>query len=157
MRNRAKTIVLMLSKTFPRKHISFGKETDFRTKMEKKQKIHTIRGNYELWKHNIEKIQNGKFYLSVRQWADKPYRSKQVEVMEFKNVGYERISMQYNRETGILKAEINGKNFDNVRELAAHDGLEWDEFIDWFFGQGTGRTSFNGVIIHFTDFRYNPN
>lgn len=147
----------MLSKMFPRKHISFGKETKFRTKLENKKKIHTIRGNYELWKHNIEKIQNSNFFLSVRQWADKPYRSKQVEIMEFKNVGYERISMQYDPETRKLKAVINGKQYENVKELAKNDGLEWNEFIDWFFGQGTGRTLFQGVIIHFTDFRYNPN
>ena len=77
--------------------------------------------------------------------------------MEFKNVGYERISMQYDQETGKLKAVINGKLYENVKELAKNDGLEWNEFIDWFFGQGTGRTLFQGVIIHFTDFLYNPN
>ena len=142
---------------FPRKHVNFGKETNFRTKLEKREKIHTIRGNYELWKHNIEKIQNGNFFLSVRHWSEKPYRSKQTEIMEFKNVGYERISMQYDRETGNLKAVINGKLYENVKELAKNDGLEWNEFIDWFFGQGTGRTLFQGVIIHFTDFRYNSN
>ena len=102
----------MLSRVFPRKHISAGKETRFKEKLYQGSKIHTIRGNYEMWKHNVEKITEGRFFLSLRQWSA------------------------------------------DVRKLAENDGLKWDEFVDWFFGQGTGRTLFQGVIIHFTDFRY---
>lgn len=145
----------MLSKAFPRKHISFGKETDFQKKLENQEKIHTIRGNFELWKHNIDKIRNGSFFLSIRQWAGRAYWSKQVEIKEYKDVGYERITMMYNPETGKLKAVIGGKAYENVEEIAKNDGLELNDFIDWFFGQGTGRTFFQGVIIHFTKFRYN--
>lgn len=158
MRNRAKTIVLMLSKTFPRKHRSAGKKTNFQRSLKEGKKIHTIRSGYEAWKHNIEKIQNGNFFLSLRQWVDVPYRSKQEEIKELKNsVGYERISMQYNPETGIVKAIINGKQYLDVTKIAENDGLKWDDFIDCFFGQGTGRTLFQGVIVHFTDFRYTNN
>lgn len=154
MRERTKTVVLMLSRVFPRKHISAGKETRFKEKLFQGSKIHTIRGNYEMWKHNVEKINESRFFLSIRQWTGMPYRSKQVEIKETKNVGYERISMSYDPESGIVKAVINGKPFEDVRKLAENDGLKWDEFVDWFFGQGTGRTLFQGVIIHFTDFRY---
>lgn len=154
MRERTKTVVLMLSRVFPRKHISAGKETRFKEKLYQGSKIHTIRGNYEMWKHNVEKITEGRFFLSLRQWSGMPYRSKQVEIKETKNVGYERISMSYDPESGTVKAVINGKPFADVRKLAENDGLKWDEFVDWFFGQGTGRTLFQGVIIHFTDFRY---
>ena len=158
MRSRAKTIVLMLSKTFPRKHRSAGKKTNFQRSLNEGKKIHTIRSGYEAWKHNIEKIQEGNFFLSLRQWVDVPYRSKQEEIKELKNsVGYERISMQYNPETGIVKAIINGKQCLDVTKIAENDGLKWDDFIDWFFGQGTGRTLFQGVIVHFTDFRYTNN
>ena len=107
-----------------------------------------------MWKHNVEKINESRFFLSIRQWTGMPYRSKQVEIKETKNVGYERISMSYDPESGTVKAVINGKPFADVRKLAENDGLKWDEFVDWFFGQGTGRTLFQGVIIHFTDFRY---
>lgn len=156
MRERTKTVVLMLSRVFPRKHISAGKETRFKEKLYQGSKIHTIRGNYEMWKHNVEKITEGRFFLSLRQWSGMPYRSKQVEIKETKNVGYERISMSYDPEKGTVKAVINGKPFADVRKLAENDGLKWNEFVDWFFGQGTGRTLFQGVIIHFTDFRYQP-
>ena len=40
-------------------------------------------------------------------------------------------------------------------QLARNDGMTLEEFKDWFFGQGLDRTVFSGVIIHFTDFRYN--
>ena len=158
MRSRAKTIVLMLSKVFPRKHRSAGKKTNFERSLNEGKKIHTIRSGYEAWKHNIEKIREGMFFLSLRQWSDVPYRSKQVEIKELKEtVGYERITMQYNPETGIVKAVINGKQYLDVEKIAENDGLKWDDFIDWFFGQGTDRTLFQGVIVHFTDFRYTPN
>lgn len=147
----------MLSKTFPRKHRSAGKKTNFQRSLNEGKKIHTIRSGYEAWKHNIEKIQKGNFFLSLRQWVDVPYRSKQEEIKELKNVGYERISMQYNPETGIVKAIINGKQYLDVTKIAENDGLKWDDFIDWFFGQGTRRTLFQGVIVHFTDYRYTNN
>lgn len=159
MGNRAKTVVLMLSKTFPRKHISAGKKTNFQRSLDEGKKIHTIRSGYEAWKHNIEKVQGGTFFLSLRQWVDVPYRSKQEELKILKGrngVGYERITMQYNPETKTVKAVINGRQYIDVRKIAENDGLKWEDFIDWFFGQGTDRTLFQGVIVHFTNFRYNP-
>lgn len=159
MRNRTKTIVLMLAKAFPRKHRSAGKPTDFQRNLDCGKKIHTIRSGYELWKHNIEKIESGKFFLSLRQWSDKPYRSPQVEIRELNKsqVGYERITMQYNPETGCIKAVVGGKQYPDIRQIAENDGMSLDDFTDWFFGQGTGRTLFQGVIIHFTKFRYSDN
>lgn len=158
MKVRTKTIVMMLSRTFPRKHRSAGKPTDFQRSLECGKKIHTIRGNYELWKHNISKVESGKFFLSLRQWTGLPYRSKQEEIKEVgsAHIGYERITMQYDPDTGNIKAVVGGKQYLNVHEIAENDGFSsWDDFVDWFFGQGTGRTLFQGVIVHFTDFRYN--
>ena len=43
-----KTYVLTLSKSFPRTHARTGEPTEFREKLLKKGKIHTIRANYEL-------------------------------------------------------------------------------------------------------------
>ncbi len=157
MRNRAKTVVLILSKTFPRKHRSAGLSTNFQRSLTAGKKIHTIRSGYEVWKHNIEKVQGGTFFLSLRQWVGVPYRSKQEEIKELKStVGYERITMQYDPETGIIKAVINGRRYEDVKQIAKNDGLSWEDFVDWFFGQGTDRTLFQGVIVHFTNFRYNP-
>lgn len=153
--NKEKQIVLVLSKRFPSKHISKGKPTMFKEKLYEGTKIHTIRSNYELWKHNIGKINNNEdCIMSVRQWSDKPYRSKQQEIKSLSKVGYERITMQYNPISGSVKAVVNGKQFSDVKKIAENDGLKWEEFVDWFFGQGMNKTLFQGIIIHFTDFRY---
>lgn len=62
---------LMLSKTFPAYHPRAGALTCFRGKYETFIKIHTIRAN-----------RNGYYkdgdIVSVREWSEKPYRSKQV-------------------------------------------------------------------------------
>lgn len=152
--NKEKKVVLMLAKKFFAKHISASKNTNFQKHLESGRKIHTIRSNYDMWKHDIEKINNGGFVLSIRQWEDKPYRSKQEEIKCLKKVGYERITMEYNPETKNIKAIINGKQFIDVKKIAENDGLKWEDFIDWFFGQGMNKTLFQGIIIHFTDFRY---
>ena len=46
---------------------------------------------------------------------------------------------------------IDGKRILNVEQLAANDGMTLDDFVSCFFK--TSKT-FEGVIIHFTDFRY---
>ena len=79
--NKEKKVVLMLTKKFFAKHISASKNTNFQKHLESGKKIHTIRSNYDMWKHDIEKINNGGFVLSIRQWENKPYRSKQEEIV----------------------------------------------------------------------------
>ena len=46
---------------------------------------------------------------------------------------------------------IDGKRILNVEQLAANDGMTLDDFVSWFFKTSN---TFEGVIIHFTDFRY---
>lgn len=175
MTERYKTIVLMLSKNFPKSTIHAGKPTKFHEKLinqldyqrnhslpspVKPMKKHTIRSNYDMWVHNIEKINAGGYVLSVREWEGKPYRSKQVEIANFNGqgkytIGYERITMNFNPITKELKCVINGKPFKDIESLAMNDGMTVAEFKDWFFGQGMDRKLFTGIIIHFSDMRYN--
>lgn len=149
---------LLLSKQFPAGHISAGKPTNFEQSLLKGQnggsegKIHTIRENYEWWNQKADKINAGTTILSIRQWTARPYHSEQKKILELKKVGVERIFMEYDRNTGKITCEIEGKPFQKIEQLAAHDGLSISDFIAWFFGDG--KTSFSGVIIHFTDFRY---
>ena len=87
-----KTYVITLSKTFPKGHIRAGEPTNFAHLLGNglnltddglqlcKHKIHTIRGNYPLWARRIAEVERGEACLSIRQWADKPYRSTQVEI-----------------------------------------------------------------------------
>lgn len=147
-----KHVVLILSHKFPEKHISRGRDTDFNKKLLEGEKIHTIRSNYDLWKHNITKINKMGYELSVREWTGVPYRSQQREIKTLSKIGYESISMEYIPENKDIRAIINGKTIPDVKRIAHNDGLDWNDFVDWFFGNGT--TSFQGIIVHFTEFRY---
>src|SRR5579863_5945179 len=78
-----KTYVITLSKIFPAYHPRRGQETDFKGKLYRSEKITTIRGNYAWWKKRFDEIAAGRAKLSVREWLDKPYKSKQVTVKEY--------------------------------------------------------------------------
>lgn len=51
-----KTYVITLSKNFMKGHPKAGQPTNFREKFLKKEKIHTIRANYPLWKKRLDEI-----------------------------------------------------------------------------------------------------
>lgn len=40
-----------------------------------------------------------------------------------------------------------------IRYNAKNDGLSVEDFVEWFFGNNKENV-FEGVVIHFTDFRY---
>ena len=159
-----KKVVLTLSRVFPKPHPRHGEPTLFKEHLgntlcnrQGKRKLHTIRDNFDRWAHNIDKINNGDFYLSVRQWKDKPYRSPQVEIYEIrKHVGYQRITLIYDSKTDELSCYIDGMAHNDIVQLAANDGLSLEDFKAWFFPPATRqeRNVIHGVIIHFTDFRY---
>ncbi|MBI9055495.1 MAG: hypothetical protein JEY96_16855 [Bacteroidales bacterium] len=151
-----KCYVLMLSRVFPVNHYRAGSETFFKDALDLGIKIHTIRANYDLWAKRVQDINDGKAYLSVRQWSDKPYRSKQVEIKQFFKLGIERISMQLKKHQ-IKWLVQNSTTPYFLHEVASNDGLEYNEFVDWFF-PGFDNGEFEGAILHFTDFRYvDPN
>lgn len=91
-----KTYVITLSKQFMKSHPQAGQPTMFKEKLLNKQKLHTIRGNYDLWKKRLDEVQEGKALLSIREWEGMPYRSKQVEIIKVtkdSGCGVQRISM----------------------------------------------------------------
>lgn len=150
------TYVITLSKVFPGTHPKKGEPTYFREKLLKKLKLHTIRGNYDLWSKRIDKINKGQAILSVRQWEGKPYNSKcgsKQEIARFEKVGYQKINIRHfdhplakmtNTEVGEEKKSIR------IHKLSENDGFnDQKDFIDWFPKELIG-----GIIIHFTDFRY---
>lgn len=170
-----KKIILTLSKRFPLSHSEKGKPTYFKEKLNntvcdlkstisdidstevKERKIHTIRTNFARWKHNLDKISGGGFYLSVRQWSARPYNSPQEEIFQLhdKGIGYQRIAMSYDPDTKEVKTIIDGKYTADVEQIAANDGLSPEEFKEWFFGKEmVEKKLFTGIIIHFTAFRY---
>ena len=136
-------INIVVSKAYPKVHKRHGEPTHFATKLVNGEKLHTIRNNYDLWAVNAEKIRSGKYVLSVRQWSGVPRRSKQREVYNTEEeIGVEHIAMNYSA--------------DEIELLAKNDGTTVDDFKDWFFWKQRNKedATFNGVIVHFTPFRY---
>ncbi len=143
-----KTYVLTISEVFPKTHKKAGLPTGFISAISKLNKIHTIRGNYELWAKRAEKINNGEAVLSVRYWTGKPYNAKQREVFVFEKIGVEKIQWD-----GLLGWFVNDEDCDDitVSELAKNDGLSTEDFKDWFKGQTFTEPK---AVIHFSKFRY---
>ena len=145
-----KKIVLTLCKVFPATSSEAGEPTGFEAKLKAGIKKHTIRANKGgVWDKRVDDIQAGKKVLCVREWTGKPYHSEQREFARFEKIGIQHVEIF--RSTFPVQCKVDGK-LVAVEELAANDGLSYDQFIDWFFGDGADH--FEGVILHFTDFRY---
>ena len=170
-----KTYVITISKTFPKWHCCQGKETMFRQSLENgfvcgncrklsrslcktcesvlMRKIHTIRGNYEMWKKRFEEIENNKACLSVREWAGKPYRSKQVEIARLTKddgIGLQKLVFILD-DIDYPKVESTFTNPSFIRYIANNDGLSVREWKEWFESCDTSEPL---AIIQFTKFRY---
>lgn len=151
-----KKIVITVSKQFPKTKGRCGEPTRFREKLATGEKIHTIRRNFDLWRVNSEKMERGGYYLSIRQWMGKPYRTKQEEIRQIHEpIGVQRISLHWIAKRAELTAKVDGVEID-PKEIAKNDGLPYEDFIDWFFEKEAKMEDahFDGVIIHFTPFRY---
>lgn len=140
-----KTYVLIVSERFPQTHNRKGELTYLPTKIKNGEKIHTIRGNYELWEKRITDVKNGLARLSVRVWEGKPYKSKQIEIFEFNSeTGIDIQKLE--DPTNFVYANVNGK-YINWSEIAKNDGLSFNDFCNWF----KVRSNKPMAIIHFTN------
>lgn len=155
-----KKINIVVSKAFPKVHRRSGEPTHFASKIVNGEKLHTIRQNYDLWAVNAEKMQSGNFILSIRQWTDMPYRSKQRVVCNCEEpIGVEHIGMRYHADNDSIAVVIEDRvlSEDEINKLAKNDGLsDINDFKDWFFWKQRNKEDavFKGVIIHFTSLRY---
>lgn len=149
----------MVSRVFPSYHPKAGQETGFRAKIRAEMKLHTLRGNYELWKKRLDEVAAGKAYLSLREWSGKPYNSNQVEfhkLFAIDGVGVQKAVMKIGEFTWNNKlfrfpdVWINETDV-NPKVIAHNDGLEYADFIDWFKPYDLSKPL---VVIHFSDFRY---
>lgn len=162
-----KTYVLTVSRYFPKTHKKSGQETYFVDKIQAsindvrqfRNKIHTIRANYELWAKRISEVQKGDAILSVRYWSGKPYNSKQIEICQLdKNSGIGIQALIF-PEKNINNATVCGNDFPKPTwykgltciELSKNDGLSLDDFKEWFKKYNLSNPM---AIIHFTSFRY---
>ena len=137
----------MVSRVFPSYHKNKGELTRFEQKIRDKNKIHTIRANYEKWKRKIDQIKNGEAVLSIREWQGVPYHSKQNYLFYYNQEDALEVSKLTKEENGYL---INDTIRVSEEELAKNDGLTLDEFQEWF----KVFPSEPMAIIHFTGFRY---
>ena len=143
-----KCYVVIISEKFPKTHKRSGDDTGFPMSIKHHNKIHTIRMNYELWKGRFEKIDKGEAYISIRIWEGLPYRSKQREIFKYdktQGIGLQKLEVN---DLGWLR--VGNKTLDTV-ELAEHDGLNHEDFKEWFKNAAPSPKA----IIHFTEFRYN--
>ena len=147
-----KTYVLVLSKFFLRTHARAGEPTEFREKFLKKEKIHTIRANYELWRKRIAEVRAGRAVLSVRQWTGKPCASRQEEIARLtaeNSIGIQKLCFP-NRLTALVDYPERKLSVD-FKLLAKNDGLSLADWCDWFRYYDLSKPM---AIIHFTNFRY---
>lgn len=175
---KMKTYVIILSKKFPLSHERAGDETLFRDKFllgigcpdcDTEQdlsgenispcnsceracaypKIHTIRANYPLWKKRIAEVERGEACLSIRQWAGKPYRSKQSEIVRLTrddNIGVQELLFDDTDEYYCLTSS----GYIPKSVIATNDGLSIEDWGNWInVNDGSSL-----AIIHFTRFRY---
>jgi hypothetical protein len=143
-----KTFVLIVSTAFPKTHKRSGELTGFVEKIRSREKRHTIRANYDLWKKRIDEVNSGAAMLSVRVWTGKPYNSKQKEVFQFiaeHGIGIQKLE----HPDYFIYAPIDGKKC-NWYDVAKNDGLLFDDFCDWF----KVKSKKPMAIIHFTEYRY---
>lgn len=143
-----KTYVLTISRNFQKSHKRAGEPTNFFEKIEKCEKIHTIRGNYDLWAKRAKEINEGRAVLSVRYWDGKPYKSKQVEVFQLIKIGVDKF--YFHSLDVMFVFDEKTKTYLNVLEVAKNDGLSFEDFKEWFKNVKPEPMA----IIHFTDFRY---
>lgn len=143
-----KTFVLTVSEYFPKTHSKSGQPTGFPLAIKHCEKIHTIRGNYELWAKRIKQVEDGKAVLSIRVWSGKPYNSKQVEIFRYDNTWGVGIQKLENFRSH-LAPTIGGNYFDWM-DVAKNDGLSFEDFYEWFkYAKDEPM-----AVIHFTKFRY---
>lgn len=166
-----KTYVITLSKRFPTEHNRAGDLTFFHEALANAlydteatlvvddeedistqifdRKIHTIRANYPLWAKRIAEVERGEACLSIRQWTDKPYHSKQVEIARLTKedgVGIQKAELT----NDLAECIIGGRHYSYV-DIARNDGLHPADWLDWFKAHDLTQSM---AIIHFTKFRY---
>lgn len=142
---KQKCYVLMLAKQFPVGHRRKGQATFFKQQYQMRDKIHTIRNNYELWKKRIEEVQAGTAYISLRQWIEKPYNSDQTEIGRLHNDDQIGIQSYAHGDFPLVDGSLTPQKI-----IARNDGLSQEDFKSWFSKAKPEQMA----LIHFTKFRY---
>lgn len=164
-----KKYVITLSQVFPATHIRKGEQTGFKDKFLAAigkadgdwLKFHTIRANYDLWKKRFDEIAAGNACLCIRQWAGRPYCSKQVELAMLTREDGIGLQELYFPSNCLRYARVDTKKHFfstdteyeecHFKTLAYNDGLSFEDWQEWFKKYDISKPL---AIIHFTSFRY---
>ncbi|MVO09762.1 hypothetical protein GOQ30_11390 [Flavobacterium sp. TP390] len=158
--------VIIISRFFPVGHKRQQEKTDFLAKFWANHGI--IMQNYHLEqliddyanvskigflmnpkKHTIRKGNRFKKgdYFSPRVWSGRPYHSKQIIVAPDTKIK-EVYQIEIRNDLSIL---IDNKAFNSIDILANNDGLNKEDFINWFSNQ----LPFKGQIICWNTYNIN--
>ena len=149
-KKQKKQVVLMIAKNFLAYHKRAGQATEFEAKIKDKDKVHTIRPNYEKWKEKIEEVKSGKAELVLKQWEGRPYHSTPNKLFIFDAKDDVDVSKLTKTADGFF---VNDTIKVEPEILAKNDGLSLQDFEDWFKVFPTEPMA----LIHFNSFRYENN
>ena len=149
-KKQKKQVVLMIAKNFLAYHKKAGQSTEFEAKIKDKEKVHTIRPNYEKWKEKIEEVKSGKAELVLKQWDGRPYHSTPNKLFIFDAKDDVEVSKLTKTADGFF---VNDTKKVKPEDLAKNDGLSLQDFEDWFKVFPTEPMA----ILHFNSFRYENN
>lgn len=178
MKKKINIYVLTLSAVFPVTHSRAGMKTFFKTKLEvsgaipfdetnrtsvpdgqPQMKLHTIRGNWELWRKRFDEIERGEAEISLRQWSGKPYASKQIEIARLTKedgIGIQLLCFagnQTKKDRIMQRPIVDGTKEIDYRQLAMNDGLTVPDWHSWFRDPKYDLRE-PMAIIQLTKFRY---
>lgn len=153
-------VIVTLTKEYFYQHRKAGQPTGFAESVKNGSKIHTCRDNYDYWAAKIEALQKSGGNLCIREWSGKPYKDKQVTILE---VPAETAAVQplYLHQTpagymAYVETDGGTKKRVGIEQLAANDGFtDAADFTDFF--KPLFKPCENVIklaIIHFTPFRY---
>lgn len=123
-----------------------GKPTYVERKLSEGQITHKIEQNTEYWIDAINQINSKQAYLSIRIWENVSFKSKQKELMRLYELNYDLITING------WKFTINGSTIvsePKILKIIAREGMTAYEFSHVF------KDRFDGIIIHFSKFKYN--
>lgn len=144
----------MVAHSFPCYHPRKGKPTNFKDLILEGIKEHTCRADtektnaYEYWRDAACEINTGKAVLVLKQWAGRPYYTTPVEFMRITHIEVQPLFMTYD---WTCHASVN-LDYVYVNELCINDGLEFEDFVWWFFPKKVDE--WKGCVIHFKPQRY---
>lgn len=121
-------------------------------------KLHTIRGDYKLWKKRMAEVQAGSAVIELFYFEGKTCNSPQVVFATLdkdSGCGVQEISF-FSGLKGNSEGRIHTDPFDPTKRvlttiIAKNDGLSTEDFKELFKIYNLEQTF---AIIHFTSFRY---